>query len=712
MNPGEKFTRCGWDLRGDGGIGFITAGAHQQQADQVQENKSDVHSVRVLQEDNRFRKLKHGGSIAPERAFAWNRTWLSCREVSGHPANHGEEVSAPQGAVRLPAATDAYPAKSGWLGALWRHRAWLIVGLIALFSITIRVRLRDVPLERDEGEYAYAGQLMLQGVPPYKLAYNMKFPGTYAAYALIMGIFGQTASGIHIGLTLVNTASILLMFMLSRKWFDDIGALSATAVFALMSLNPALLGLAGHATHFVVLAALGGIFLALREVNRGRLAIIFASGLLFGLAVLMKQHGILFGAFAGLYLVWTRVAWDGAAGPMNKHRRASSRRGQRRVGWRLLLKESGNFAGGVAVPYVLTCLLLWNAGVLKDFMFWTISYAGNYVSAVPMSEAPANLKAGVAGVFGGNPFLWILGGAGALTMWWDARLGTTRLLLTVLTLFSIAAVSAGFYFREHYFILLLPALGWLSGAAVSRAADLLRHDRSIELLLTIPILLLLLVGLGGSLVRCSPIWFAPSPAVASQLSYGTTLFSEAAKAADYIRENSAQNATVGVLGSEPEVYFLAKRRSATGYIYMYPLMEAHPYALKMQDQMIKDIETQQPEYMVFINPDDLSWLTRPSSGRKLFDWWAVYWTAHYDVVRSQTVITEIPDEFQNLPGGSADHSKPEQTSFLLILKRKSKTEANTVIRASPGSRRSSATPASGGKPGQSRPPFRPGQTDA
>jgi len=46
-------------------------------------------------------------------------------------------------------------------------------------------------VERDEGEYADAGQLILQGVPPYTLAYNMKFSGTYAAYAVIMAIFGQ-----------------------------------------------------------------------------------------------------------------------------------------------------------------------------------------------------------------------------------------------------------------------------------------------------------------------------------------------------------------------------------------------------------------------------------------------------------------------------------------------------------------------------------------
>ena len=38
--------------------------------------------------------------------------------------------------------------------------------------------------------------LILQGFPPYQLAYNMKFPGTYYAYSLILAAFGQTAWGI------------------------------------------------------------------------------------------------------------------------------------------------------------------------------------------------------------------------------------------------------------------------------------------------------------------------------------------------------------------------------------------------------------------------------------------------------------------------------------------------------------------------------------
>jgi len=52
----------------------------------------------------------------------------------------------------------------------------LLLLLILTAVLIIRVRLADIPLERDEGEYAYFGQLILEGIPPYSLAYNMKLP--------------------------------------------------------------------------------------------------------------------------------------------------------------------------------------------------------------------------------------------------------------------------------------------------------------------------------------------------------------------------------------------------------------------------------------------------------------------------------------------------------------------------------------------------------
>ena len=157
-----------------------------------------------------------------------------------------------------------HSASYPWLQKVLRHRAWLLVGLTILFVLVVRVRLREMPLERDEGEYAYAGQLMLQGVPPYREVYTMKLPGTYAAYALIMAVFGQSASGIHLGLALVNIASIFMVFLLGRKLLGEASGVASAVAFALLSLSPSVLGLAAHATHFVVLAALGGTLVLLR----------------------------------------------------------------------------------------------------------------------------------------------------------------------------------------------------------------------------------------------------------------------------------------------------------------------------------------------------------------------------------------------------------------------------------------------------------------
>src|SRR5271165_5109722 len=87
-----------------------------------------------------------------------------------------------------------------------RLRSWFSYGLlllVVLFFGMIRLRLLDFPLERDEGEYAYGGQLILQGIAPYQLCYSMKLPGTAAAYALFMAFFGQTPAGVHLGLLLV-----------------------------------------------------------------------------------------------------------------------------------------------------------------------------------------------------------------------------------------------------------------------------------------------------------------------------------------------------------------------------------------------------------------------------------------------------------------------------------------------------------------------------
>src|SRR5579884_557192 len=147
---------------------------------------------------------------------------------------------------RKPAQLDHIPSRGrGYV-------VYSLLALILLLTFAIRFHLRNIPLERDEGEYAYAGQLMLQGIPPYKLTYNMKLPGTYAAYAAILAVFGQTSAGIHLGLMLVNLSTIVVVFLLALRLFGSLAAIVAATSYAMLSISPSVLGFAGHATHFVV----------------------------------------------------------------------------------------------------------------------------------------------------------------------------------------------------------------------------------------------------------------------------------------------------------------------------------------------------------------------------------------------------------------------------------------------------------------------------
>ncbi len=176
-----------------------------------------------------------------------------------------------------------------------RRSPWVLIALVILFAAIIRIRLLGVPLERDEGEYAYAGQLMLQGIPPYKLAFNMKFPGTYGAYALIMAIFGQTIAGIHLGLLLLNAGAIVLVYLLGKRLFTTSAGVAAAASYALLSVGAGVLGTQAHATHFVVAAAIGGPWSCCEpSIPDDPQRCSFGADSLYGVAILMKQHGALY----------------------------------------------------------------------------------------------------------------------------------------------------------------------------------------------------------------------------------------------------------------------------------------------------------------------------------------------------------------------------------------------------------------------------------
>lgn len=510
-----------------------------------------------------------------------------------------------------------------------------------LFVAIIRIRLLSIPLERDEGEFAYMGQLMLQGIPPYSLAANMKLPGTYAAYALIMALFGQTIEAIHLGLLLVNLSTMLMVFFLARRLFDDCAGAVACATFGILSLSPSVLGTSAHATHFVLLPALGGILLLLKALDADHGFAFFLSGFFLGLAFIMKQPGIFFGIFALVYLLATQIK-------------------KSRVPAGSLITKALFFISGLILPYAATCIILYTLGVFPKFWFWTVSYASEYGTSEPLAKGIASLFSQVPLIIDGFYLLWILAGAGMLAVLLQRELKTRWLFMCGLLVCSFLAVCPGLYFREHYFILALPAAALGVGIAVKYAQMRFSNRQLLQLLPP----LIFLVCFFHSAMSQRLFFFSLNPAMACRYMYFPNPFPESIAIADYIRSRSAPDSTIAVLGSEPQIYFYAHRRSATSYIYTYSLMENHKYALTMQQEMIKDIERNKPDYLIYVKTPT-SWLRKEESNMTLLDWFK-----NYQFKYSVTGIIDIvsPRETKYLWDDQAKNYRP-QADAVFVLKR-------------------------------------------
>jgi Dolichyl-phosphate-mannose-protein mannosyltransferase len=521
---------------------------------------------------------------------------------------------------------------------------WILFSLSVCLVIGIRVRLLGVPLERDEGEYAYAGQLLLQGIPPYKLAYNMKFPGTYAAHALIMAIFGQSAVGIHLGLLLVNLGTVALIYSLGKRLINSIVGGVAAATYALLSLSPSVLGLAAHATHFVVLPAVGGAMLLLIRPDRPqRPWRLFIAGVLSGIAGLMKQPGFYFALFGAVYLFFSDIRGNANV---------------KRAALRNLV-----FGFGVILPLIITCLVLYFTGAFDQFWFWTIKYAHEYVALVPISAAARIFTSSARDAMGASWPLWALAGVGLLACFVHKRGRENLPFLLGLLLSSALALCSGFYFRPHYFVLVLPVISLLVGVAVGALSGLLQ--RRVRMLRFVS-LLLFACALCALVIGERDVFFYFSPLQVSRLLYWGDAFPECARVADYTRDHSRPGDSIAVLGSEPEIYFYSHRHSATGYIYTYPLMEPQKYAHQMQLQMIREIESARPRYLISVSGNQ-SWLRRSESEQLIFAWANRYLAENYLAVALVNIMA--PDRvgyyFDHVP-----ETVPKLGDYILVYQRK------------------------------------------
>jgi hypothetical protein len=318
-----------------------------------------------------------------------------------------------------------------------------------------------------------------------------------------------------------------------------------------------------------------------------------------GLAVIMKQHAAAFVLVTIGLAAWS--AW-----------------GDHPTDGRQLWRWPALVTLGTGLALAALTAVMAAQGVLARFWFWTVSYAAAYVSQVPLEAGLATLRMALGYITQSNAWLWYTAFAGLGLLFTGKWQAGTRVTLTGWLLAAALAILPGFFFRPHYFIVVMPVAGLLVGVAITTLARALAKpfgDTRAHLVTTA-----LFAALAATyVVNDARYLFRMTYTEVVRSLYGTNPFLESPEIGRYLQSHTNVGDRIVVLGSEPQLFFYSGRRSATGYIYTYPMMEHQPYAARMQAEYRQEVEAARPRYLVFVGMP-LSWGTSPQSDTAILNW--------------------------------------------------------------------------------------------
>ena len=325
----------------------------------------------------------------------------------------------------------------------------LVLAGICILPIVLYAPFFNEPFHRDEGFYAAVAQIMRHGGIPYRDAFDNKPPLIFAWYYAAFALFGEHIWAPRLLVSLLISATTLLVYFQARFIYSQRGALVAAAAFAL-SMGFAVFETNANVEYFMLLPTVAALLCFTIGERRGGLGWYLLAGALSGVSVMTKETSIF--AFALFFLI---VAWR----EYGTHRWGFLRSG---VFWRKSLAMGAGFAltlGLIFLPFLLT-------GTGKDFFDAVFIYTWLYVGGgqgdvfklQQIVTAPAML------VIATGPFV-IFGAFGLWTFWRRKDWSEGKLVALWSVAATLGVIAAGRFFA-HYYVILLPGIALLLPAGI------------------------------------------------------------------------------------------------------------------------------------------------------------------------------------------------------------------------------------------------------
>ncbi|GDX51524.1 hypothetical protein LBMAG27_05710 [Bacteroidota bacterium] len=484
---------------------------------------------------------------------------------------------------------------------------YVIVGITILALFFIRRNFIGIAFERDEGDYAMFGKWLLTGAKPYVDFYEMKPPGIFLSYALIVKLFGYEYTSLQLGFCYINALTLLFSYLFIKKFIGRIISLAILPVLGFLLLNPHVSGFTIQSEFLVLLFVMVGLyFLFLGNEKKNYLLIVLA-GIFLGFSVLIKQAGVFFCFFGGLLFL---LDWW-------KTRKVK----------KLIFEISAYVIGGI-IPVIAVVFWLQLRGVTKEAFFWIVEFPGKYYLSNQSFDAGMDLLQ----MFGKNiivfqSFFWFMAFVGLVCGWFLKMPKEKKILLYSFIFLSSLTIVPGLRFMTHYWILFMP------GIAISIALTykfLEQITQKIKFLQTVLTIVFVIVPL-AHLLSADSYYLRPVFDDILHNAYGSNPFPEAKVVGDYLKQNMKEGDQLFIAGSEPQIYLYANTLGISRHNFINFINAKTPFAKQWQDEVIHDVETKKPRYLVFVR-HPFSWMLDKEGEMTFFQWTQKYIPEYYDWV--------------------------------------------------------------------------------
>jgi len=448
----------------------------------------------------------------------------------------------------------------------------VLCAILAAFWLA-RWPYRDMFLIRDEGEYAYIGQRILAGDIPYRDVYNQKTPFAFYAFAAAQATLGPALSDLHRFCTGYGLLTIGAVYALARSAAGPLGAAVAAASLAAILFDQAGIVHQASTEYFMLLWLALGVLAWKKAADSAAPGWAAAAGALAGLACQTKQSGMALLLFFALDALWRRRSQGRAAlGPA-----------ARELAWAL---------AGFAALFAAVAAFFAAQGSLGAYVECAWLHIGGYVGERYRESQLADRLLETGRIIGWDAGFWAVGAfglalsarrtGGAPSGWWILGLA-----------FVAAAIFPGMPYRHYFLPLALPLVLGLAMLAQECLGPGTRVRRAaFGLALLLPWLGPLANGL--SLLRIGE----DAPPVFVRF---LRPLDRAGVVADAIAARTEPGEPILIVGSEPQIYYLANRPAATRLIHLYTTTGPYSFAPSLRLEFVRDLREKRPRWVLLVN---------------------------------------------------------------------------------------------------------------